>query len=258
MIRQTITAFRTLSILPLPGKNAKNMVSSIPFFSLVGFFMGVLFIAVFIPLRLFIPDLSFISSIIVVLLCSVFTGGLHLDGIADIFDAFLGGRTKEEILKILKDPRLGTFGVLAVVFDLLLKISFTEYIFKNPELILIIPIGFIFSRIAQGYILISVPYVRDSNGTGFHYSAYLINNKVRIIILTTVGLLIWYIACGFVSGFLFILCGLVTGILSVLIFILVCKKKIGGITGDCIGTVNELFEIMFVFTGIVLHYLNIF
>ncbi len=258
MIRQTITAFRTLSILPLPGKDAKNLFSSIPVFSIVGFFMGIIFLVVYIPLRMLIPELSLISSIILVLITSAFTGGLHLDGFADVFDAFLSNKNKEETLKILKDSRIGTFGGLALIFNLLLKVSLTEYIFNYPDLILIIPFSFVFSRIAQGFVLITVPYVRDNTGTGFNYSAYLINNKLRIIILTTISLIVWYTAFGFVSGFLFVLFGLVSGIIPVVIFILICKKKIGGITGDCIGTVNELFEIMFVFTGIVLHLLNIF
>lgn len=258
MLKPLVTAIRTLTILPVPGKDTEDLASSIPFFPFAGFIIGIVFTGLYIALKILIPDLLFINSVILVLATTILTGGLHLDGIGDVFDAFPGGKSKEKILKILKDSRLGTFGMLAVFFDLFIKISFTQYVFKYTELILIIPFSFIFGRVAQGIILISVPYARDSKGTGFHYSAYKKTKKVLFFIFVIISFIFWYVLTGFISGFLFILIPLIAGLLSFFIFILICKRKLGGITGDCVGAVNELFEITFVLSCIILHYLKIF
>jgi adenosylcobinamide-GDP ribazoletransferase len=258
MIKQFVTAFRTLSILPLPGKDTDNMAESIPFFSFIGFIIGVVFTGIYILFRMVMPELSLAGSIILVLTCTVLTGGIHLDGLGDVFDAFPGGRTKDDILRIMKDSRLGTFGVLAVLFDVLLKVSFTQYIFYYPELILVIPYSFIFSRTVQGFILIILPYAGDSGGTAYNFSAYASNRRACITVFTVTGFILWFAGAAYVSGCYFILSALACGTLSALVFVVICKRKIGGITGDCIGAANELFEIFFVFSCIILHLMKIF
>ncbi|MEI8191050.1 MAG: adenosylcobinamide-GDP ribazoletransferase [candidate division NC10 bacterium] len=106
-----ITAFRTLTIIPLPGKDVEKFSSALFFFPVVGGLVGLLtaFAGWGVGHWLRWP---FGAGVAAVALSTVVTGGLHLDGLADGFDS-LGGRTRERKLEIMKDPRVGSFGVMA-------------------------------------------------------------------------------------------------------------------------------------------------
>ena len=76
----------------------------------------------------------FITSLIITLSAVILTGGLHIDGLGDTFDALYSYRDKEKMLEIMKDSRLGTNSLLAVMFLLLLKIGFVYSIISNNSL----------------------------------------------------------------------------------------------------------------------------
>ena len=73
------------------------------------------------------------------------TGAIHLDGLADCADAFYGGRDKEAVLRILKDPRIGTMGGAALGLSLLLRAAAFASI-PSGVLILALPVVSMFSR----------------------------------------------------------------------------------------------------------------
>jgi adenosylcobinamide-GDP ribazoletransferase len=170
-----------------------------------------------------------------VLLFSVFiTGALHIDGLADTFDGFGGGKTAEKTLEIMKDPRQGTFGVAAIVFDLLLKWLLMKPIIETENYTLLLML-FIISRSVQPLLLSFFPYARKGGGTA---APFCESGKVYSLLSVAAALII--------SGYLLKLNGIfamLVAIIIVLLWGLYCRKRIGGITGDCIGAGNEFTEI---------------
>ena len=109
---------------------------SIVYFPLVGFVIGVItYIFGWLSLTIFDP---FISAIVITLIEVLTTGGLHIDGLGDTFDAIYSNRDKERILEIMKDSRLGTNSLLAIMFLILLKIGFINSLVQNNLLWLVI------------------------------------------------------------------------------------------------------------------------
>ncbi len=226
-------AFSFLTIIPLAVTNKEERISlsqAMAYFPLVGFFIAVISLFIVgIFSHYFSPRLL---SLFLVLLPIIISGGLHIDGLADSFDAFFQGKDKHDILHVMKDSRIGVWGTLSVVFLLLMK---WECLVMLPQQNagFILAIGL--SRWAHGFICFLLPYARTEKGLGQEVAGAV--SEVQIF-LSTVFVLI-------VSLFLGI-----TGIVAVLlsgIFIYLLskfyKKRIGGITGDVIGATGELTEV---------------
>jgi adenosylcobinamide-GDP ribazoletransferase len=116
-------ALRFLTILPLPSLPAmseRGMVSAIPWFPAAGLAIGALLLVPGWLAGLFWGDLA--RAALVVVAWGVVTGGLHLDGLSDTFDAVMSWRPRERKLEIMKDSRIGAMGALAIVAVLLLKV----------------------------------------------------------------------------------------------------------------------------------------
>lgn len=94
---------------------------ALPWFPAVGVVVGLLTALVYVPLAEVLPPLT--AAALAVGFSAVVTGGFHEDGVADTADALAGGRDAAERLRLLKDPRHGTFGVLALVVVTLVKVS---------------------------------------------------------------------------------------------------------------------------------------
>jgi len=121
MIRGLIFALQFLTRLPIPFdiKLDRDVISkSTIFFPYVGIFISLI---AFIIYWLFLKFDRFIAAFLSVFSIIFVTGGLHIDGLADTCDGFFSNRPKERILEIMKDSRIGTFGVLAIIFDIFLK-----------------------------------------------------------------------------------------------------------------------------------------
>ena len=129
LIRVFVTALRTLTIIPVPGKDTDKFYLSIIFFPFIGAFLGAVYFGLNYLLETFMPQLALLNAGFLLLALTVLTGALHADGLADTADAFFSRKPKEKTLEILKDSRLGTFGTAALVFDFLLK--FILYYFIN-------------------------------------------------------------------------------------------------------------------------------
>ena len=102
---------------------------TIAYFPLVGFILGVIiFLVGKVSILVFDP---FLTAIIITLIHVILTGGIHIDGLGDTFDALYSYRDKEKMLEIMKDSRLGTNSLLAILFLILLKIGFIYNLINN-------------------------------------------------------------------------------------------------------------------------------
>jgi len=164
------------------------------------------------------------------------TRGLHLDGLMDVFDGVFGGFTPERRLEIMRDSRVGAFGVVGGVTILLLKYGALVSLLTLPEpgkewALLLFPA---LSRWTMVVLLGAFPYVRTQGlGSPFHGTG--------IKVATTVAGLSALAASVLLGGFAGL--GLFFG---VMIFAWLMgwamAKALGGLTGDTYGATNEIIE----------------
>ena len=165
----------------------------------------------------------------------LFSGGLHLDGWADFHDAVFSRRSREQKLEIMKDPRIGTFGVLAVLFLLGWRFVFLLEIIQMKHSLIIYAVFIIpfFVRMLLGWQLLLGEFARKQ---GMAVALKVAKGKeVRRIYF------IWSIICFILI--LFFTPSLIWLFLAAFLFLFLWLKwvhyQIGGITGDTIGAGAE-------------------
>src|SRR5205085_11752359 len=127
--REWVAAVRFLSVLPVPGRTqlfekdevAPRLVVGDAYFPLVGLLLAGLLWSFVLLLAPRLPQLALAAVLVVALV--ILTGGLHLDGLMDSCDGLFGGSTRERKLEIMRDSRVGSFGVLGAICLLLLKFA---------------------------------------------------------------------------------------------------------------------------------------
>ena len=244
MINALITAIRTLTIIPIPGKDTANLSKSLLFFPVIGIFMGCIVFALYVLAGLISFKYWGLVSAVALLVVTVITGALHIDGIGDVADAFGGGKSKQDILRILKDTKMGAFGITAIVFDLLLKWLFWR-IFLGHGSVHVIISSLVLARCFQAQLIMFLPNARQEGiAAPFSNKTKPMQWGIMISFVLTVAYLILLFSWYNVGIFL------VSALIMAAAFAILCKKKIGGITGDCVGAVNELVEIAVLFSGL--------
>lgn len=151
---QFLTIFRLKS-----EKNATQLklAESQVYFPLVGACIGLILIAVNKSFSLVLPDA--LASLLLVIVLTILTGALHLDGLADTADALFSGKTREEKLLIMRDPHKGTFGILGLIIIILLKVDMLSQVppaLKNAGLFFMA----LFSRFSMNIAISFFPYAR--------------------------------------------------------------------------------------------------
>jgi len=231
-MRALTTAFRTLTCLPVPGTDATSMASSLPFFPAVGALIGLVVAGVLYGITLNgWPTGAGIAAMITVIWI---TRGLHIDGLADVSDAFGGGRTRERRLEIMKDPHTGAFGVMAIVADLLLKAAALAQLAALHQWALVV-VPFIVSRTGQVLLAVSLPYARAEGGKA---GGFVEGARPLHFFLALLAAIACCLAVSGLPGLILLLLGLV----MIVLLRLWMKYHFGGVTGDLLGTANEVVE----------------
>ena len=175
-----------------------------------------------------------VASVLLLICWVLVTGGLHLDGLADSADAWIGGTGgRERTLAIMKDPNCGPAGVIAIVLLLLLKFV-TLYTLLMVDNWVILILAAILGRTILPLLFLTTPYVRPS-GLGSLLAAQM-PQRSTIAMVTLTAVLI-PLALGINS--LWILT-VIAGIF--LIFRHLMLRRIGGMTGDTAGALVEITE----------------
>jgi len=168
----------------------------------------------------------------------VFTGGFHEDGLGDFFDGFGGGRTKADVLRIMKDSHAGSYSVLGLIFYFLLLIS-TLYSLPVKVIPMVILAADPLSKLITCIMMNLLPYARPES-----------ESKSKTIYEKQTW---WQLSIAFAAGTLPIFCYLPTNYsifilvpIGMMIFIcILAKKKIQGYTGDVCGATALLCELSF-------------
>ncbi len=223
------------------GYTPEYLERSTRYFPLIGFIVGSISGGVFYLSQLFLPvSISLVLSMLAGILT---TGAFHEDGLADVCDGFGGGWTKEKILEIMKDSRIGTYGVIGLVLILLSKylLSLELAGISTIYLIGVIFLGHILSRLNAATVILFFEYSREDATSKVKPVA----KKLRLsdyIVALAIGLIP-------LVGMAYYLSFLIVFIIVPLIILMIYlgryfNKWIGGFTGDCLGTVQQLSEIV--------------
>jgi adenosylcobinamide-GDP ribazoletransferase len=228
-------ALQFLSSLPirLPGMpTPEELGRSLLFYPLVGLLFGVVLWALN-WLLLGTPLLLHAALLLTVWV--LLSGGLHLDGLADSADAWLGGfGDRERTLTIMKDPRSGPIAVVTLVLVLLLKFAALLALIEQPHSIFLVIVPLI-GRSAMLGLFLTTPYVR-AGGLGQALADHLPRSTGRQVLAVSA------LACVLIAG----LSGAVAVVLAALLFVwlrLVMLRRLGGTTGDTAGALLELLEV---------------
>src|SRR5882762_724748 len=125
MIRRFLVAVQFLTRLPVPralNSSETDIGKAAAFFPLVGVIVGGGAALVFVGLQRILPLPA--SVLCAIVFAALMTNGFHEDGLADSFDGFGGGWTKDRVLEIMRDSRIGSYGTLALIFVILGKLNF--------------------------------------------------------------------------------------------------------------------------------------
>ncbi len=234
-IRGLVTAFRTLTILPLPGRDTDRFCTALYWFPAAGLFLGS--VQTYCAFAVAMSGWYEFSGLAMIVSGVLLTRGLHADGLADLADGFWGGKTKEAALRIMKDPSVGSFGALALILVTLLK---WVAVIKLVELQSYTPLvsGVLLARWSQVLLASTMPYARSEGGTA---QTFVTGAGVPHLLVTTIASIsmLWLIlyanpelvAVALSAAFVSAVC---IGYLS--------YRKIGGVTGDVLGAASEFCE----------------
>ena len=229
------TALKTLTVIPWPGRGSEDFASSLVWFPVIGLLLGSILYGISLPWKLlpFEPWPAGTALLLVVAdIC--LTRGLHFDGLADWADSIGGFLQREKRLSIMKDTSLGAFGVLALIVALLSKwIAFERLISCGAAVWIIVVL--IVSRDMMVELITTLPYARAEDGTG---KPFVIQASARQRVLSHIVTIILCLSFG--PFFLLLFC---LGRLETWLFGMRCRQEFGGITGDLLGTANEMVEV---------------
>lgn len=241
--RGFVTALRTLSMLPIPGRDASSMAYSLPWFPAAGGLLGLIVYvctaAVGSVLHGRWPEASAFLAIVIGI---YLTRGFHLDGLSDWADGYGAYSNRKRILEIMKDSRVGVFGVLALIAVVLGKwIAITRL--AESHSIFMIPAAYIISRTMIVLLAVSLPYARPEGGTAASVVADARISHLVIAFVSAVVLLAFFYGW---TGLL--LMGI--GLIVCACFGWSCYARLGGVTGDLLGACNELVEVAVFFSAV--------
>ncbi|CAG7633228.1 adenosylcobinamide-GDP ribazoletransferase [Paenibacillus allorhizosphaerae] len=244
-----IAAFQFLTRLPMPialHYDDALFRRSVVFYPVVGLVLGWLLVGAGKLLMLVVPALPAASLLLSVWIA--LTGALHLDGLMDTADGILSHRSRERMLEIMKDSRVGAMGVIACVVVLLLKWSLLlELMTKllDADALLLLPLVTIWSRWFMVAAISRWPYARAEQGGGMGGMFRGVGWKV-LLLQTVVAIAASWLTVSVSSAAEY---GLATvtifGMVALVAGWLIARYisgKLGGLTGDTYGALNELLE----------------
>jgi adenosylcobinamide-GDP ribazoletransferase len=231
--------------LPVPRKlqmGPDDLSGSAVFFPIVGLLVGGGAIVVNHVLSRFVPH-AVVVVIVLVFLVAI-TGGLHEDALADAADGFGGGWGKEQVLNIMRDSRVGSFGALATALALLARFVFLANLLPQKFDSYLVA-GQVACRWTALPLAFSLPPAREGSGQGARVAGKI--TTLSLVTGTLLTVLILGVTLGMKALWVALAAGVVTGASGAYY-----HRRIGGVTGDCLGATNQLTEVAVYFAGVVL------
>lgn len=230
----------TLSSRPGTAEGMEvGLARAMAFFPAVGFLMGLVSLSAFMAVQPFLPER--VAVFLLLVMPVALSGGLHIDGFGDFCDGFFGGRNREDALRIMKDPRMGAWGVLGIGLLVLVKYELLCALQARAGFFLL---AMALSRWSQVVLSFVMPYAGLGTGISQAVAGKVSAREAAIATAFALPAVLWQGSAGVV-----IFAGLVVFLAGLSVWF---KKKIGGVTGDVLGASSEMTEIFVLFLGLIL------
>lgn len=236
-MKDFLQALTFLTILPfgrISPPEDKELARSMAFFPLVGLVIGLLLAIGYYLFSLIFP--KSLTLWLILGLLALLTRGLHLDGFADTMDGLASIGKRGKILEVMRDSRIGAFGVISLILLIGAKYLSLDQISPKSipySLILMAVMG----RNSMVLVCYRSPYARSGEGLGKPFTENLGAREIALSSVSTFGIALF-----------------LTGVKGIWVFLGVCIfslayrfffiKKLGGVTGDILGAANELVELL--------------
>ena len=246
-------ALQFLTRIPVTGRLAawvgysdEMLRASSRYFALVGALVGLFGAAVYACAAQLWPLNSQHSGLIAAVLCfsatAWLTGGFHEDGLTDYVDGMGGGQTPEHVLAIMKDSRVGSYGVLAILMLTLLKVFGVSGL-TLWQAVCAIVLAHTAGRACACGVMFSLSYVRGEDSSKNKPLAQAMHRFELVVVFSTLALvsalvllcapdLVWHVVLAWVLASL-----------STLALASHMRRRIGGFTGDALGAVEQCAEV---------------
>ncbi len=252
MLHGLVSAFRTITAIPVPGQDCEKAEDSLGWFPVVGLFLGGAAVALVLVLARWSASLSapvlFLYPLLVgALVTSLWAGltrGFHLDGLADMCDGFGGGWTPERALEIMRDSHIGAFGVIALCLALVVKVMAVAMVVASQHWWALAAAPIV-SRLAIVYQASFNDYARRKaakvsmanhfidRACGRHFAG------AAVCALICLAVVYWALGAPLLGlGQLLTAAALVAWAVGYQ-----SRRKVNGVTGDILGATGELTEI---------------
>lgn len=258
-MKRFLLAFQFLTIISvkmLDNISDRDMGKSSAFFPLVGAVQGILWaFSSFLFMKVFPVELT---NGLLVLILVITPAGLHLDGLADTFDAIASRGDKNKKLAIMKDSTVGPFGVIAIVLVILLKYLLFNTLFFNSSLVTYYLSLFLMPVLSRWAMVVSIFHTGSARPDGLG-KIFIEHTGIKEFFIATLSVLILFVSAFIISSktltSTFQLSAFVPALPVLyafsMIVVLFSKKNFGGMTGDTFGAVAEMSELLFLMTVII-------
>lgn len=237
VLRRFLAAVSFLTRLPVPDwahPDAPTLAAAMTYFPLVGAALGLFEAGCALALHRFVsPD---VLAVLLTATTVLVTGALHYDGLADTVDALGGGWSREQRLAIMKDPHIGTFGVLALTLTVLAQFVALKSFHSVESLCRALIVAPCLARTTLVWLAWRLPYARAEGGKGrfvefLHgghvLGAALIGGGVTLAVGGRLGVVLLAIAAALTAT-------------AARCF----QHRLGGVTGDALGAVGQICEVL--------------
>lgn len=246
-MKDFLLAFSFLTILPtgqMSPVNEKELARSMAFYPLVGLLIGLILALGHYLFSLFLPK-SLVLWLVIGLLY-LLTRGLHLDGFADTIDGLASGGTREKILEVMRDSRIGAFGVMGLILLIGAKYLALNHIsdsYLSYSLMMMIVMG----KNSMVLVCYRSAYARSSGGLGKPFTEHLGAREIAISLASAFAISLFLMGVKGIAIYL----GVSLFSLGYRFFF---KRRLGGVTGDILGAANELSELICLLLLVILEY----
>lgn len=244
------TAVMFFTRIPVPFKlpySDENMNKSQKYYAWTGLIVGGMYALVYFVFQFVFDDvialiLAFVSGVLL-------TGAFHEDGFTDVCDSFGGGYGKEKILAIMKDSRIGAYGTIGIVLLAILKLASLVQLANLSNIHTVIFV-LIFANSASRFVAATTiythQYVRDTDTS----KAKPIADKALPFSSFFIGFIALLVPFIFFPQWQYLLV-LIPAYFSKMYLSAYFKKHIGGYTGDCLGAIQQVSEVVIYLSAIV-------
>ncbi|AZN40943.1 adenosylcobinamide-GDP ribazoletransferase [Paenibacillus albus] len=248
------TAFQLLTRIPIPVAlpfTPQILARSVAYYPLAGLVIGSIVTVIAWLLHGLVPSMP--VAVIVLIVMTALSGGLHVDGFMDTADGVLSNRPRERMLEIMKDSRVGAMGVLAAVLLFLFKFSaLCTLLAEQPDWETVAPLlalAFGWSRLWIVAAMVLWPFARPNEGMASLFKEVRLRHAAAALAVQLLLVCGAVVIFGSVGAGIWLMLLVQAGVMAVLGSI-VCSwlyRKLGGLTGDTYGAVSEIIEAGLIF-----------